>query len=50
MENDHPYIGVDNIIVNDEGKILLAKRASNSKYFPGMWNLISGKMEAFLEV
>ena len=42
---DHPYLGVDNIILNEEGKILLAKRSDVAKNFPGMWNLISGHVE-----
>lgn len=46
MENkDHPWIGVDNIIVNKEEKILLVKRAEGEKNFPGMWGLVSGWME-----
>lgn len=47
MENgDRAYIGVDNIIINDEGEILLARRSENAKTFPGMWNLVSGDVEA----
>ncbi len=44
-QNDHPWIGVDNIIINDDGKILLIKRSKQEKNFPGMWGLVSGKME-----
>ncbi len=42
---DHPWIGVDNIIINDDGKILLIKRSEHEKNFPGMWGLVSGKIE-----
>ncbi len=41
----HPWIGVDNIIINEEGKILLVKRAKEEKNFLGMWGLVSGWME-----
>ena len=44
-KKDHPWIGVDNIIINDEGKILLIKRAKHEKHFPGKWGLVSGWME-----
>jgi 8-oxo-dGTP diphosphatase len=44
MNKDILLVGVDNIIVNDNGKILLGKRSSNTKYFPNKWNLISGGM------
>lgn len=42
---DHPWIGVDNIIVDDEGRILLIRRSEQEKNFPGMWALVSGKIE-----
>jgi len=42
---DHPWIGVDNIIVNNQGQILLIKRPLTEKIFPGKWSLIAGKME-----
>lgn len=47
MENskDHPWVGVDNIILNDEGHVLLMRRSENEKNFPGKWGLISGMME-----
>lgn len=44
-ETDHPWIGVDAIITNDEGEILLVKRNATAKVYPGMWSLPSGKME-----
>ena len=42
---ERAYIGVDNIIINDKGEILLNKRADTKKTFPGMWNLVSGDIE-----
>lgn len=50
MENkkdsqDHPYLGVDAIIQNDDGKILLIKRSETSKVYPAMWGLVSGMVE-----
>ena len=44
-KNDHPWIGVDNIIINEKGEILLGKRSEQEKNFPGKWNLVSGMME-----
>ncbi|MFH1276318.1 MAG: NUDIX hydrolase, partial [Candidatus Woesearchaeota archaeon] len=41
---DHPWIGVDVIIV-DKGKILLMKRADCSKTFPGKWCIPGGTVE-----
>ena len=43
--NNHPYIGVDNIILNDKGGILLNKRADSMRTYPGMWGLVSGYIE-----
>ncbi len=45
MENkDHPWIGIDAIILSEDNKkILLIKRGS--KAFHGMWGLISGKVD-----
>lgn len=45
MQNDHPRIGVDNIILNNQGDILLMQRSSQSKTFPNCWGLVSGWME-----
>ena len=42
---DHPYIGVDAIIINDEGKVLLQKRSANNQFFPNHWGLVGGWME-----
>lgn len=42
---DHPYIGVDAIIQNNDGNILLIKRSETSKTYPGMWSLVSGMVE-----
>jgi len=44
-QKDHPWIGVDNIIVDDEGRILLVKRSENIRSYPGMWGLVSGYIE-----
>ena len=44
-KNDHPWIGVDNIIINEKGEILLGKRSEQEKNFQGKWNLVSGMME-----
>ncbi len=44
-KKDHPYIGVDAIIVNDKGEILLEKRSSGMSSFPGYWCLPGGWME-----
>lgn len=42
--NDHPWIGIDAIILNeDKTKILLIKRGS--KAYHGMWGFISGKVD-----
>lgn len=45
MKDDHPWIGVDNIITNDNGEILLMRRSENSKAYPGHWGLVAGWME-----
>lgn len=43
-KKDHPWIGIDAIILNeDKTKILLIKRGSKAYY--GMWGLISGKID-----
>ena len=44
-KKDHPYTGVDAIILNDKGEILLEKRASGMSSFPGYWCLPGGWME-----
>ena len=43
MDKKKPYIGVDAIIINDEGKILLIHRTG--KNFNGYWGLVSGMIE-----
>ena len=43
--SNHPYIGVDAIIVNDEGKVLLEKRALHMNNYPGCWGLPGGWVE-----
>jgi len=45
MENkDHPWIGIDAIILDDsDNEILLIKRGS--KAYHGMWGFISGKVD-----
>ena len=43
-KKDHPWIGIDAIILNeDKTKVLLIKRGS--KAYHGMWGLVSGKMD-----
>jgi 8-oxo-dGTP diphosphatase len=43
-QKDHPWIGVDAIILNeDKTKVLLIKRGSKAYY--GMWGFVSGKVE-----
>jgi 8-oxo-dGTP diphosphatase len=42
---DRPYIGVDAIIQNNDGNILLIKRSETSKTYPGTWSLVSGMVE-----
>ncbi|MDQ5971152.1 MAG: 8-oxo-dGTP diphosphatase [Patescibacteria group bacterium] len=42
---DHPWVGVDAIILNDMGRILLEKRASTMDTYPGCWCLPGGWME-----
>ncbi|MFA5797392.1 MAG: NUDIX hydrolase [Candidatus Woesearchaeota archaeon] len=44
-QKDHPWIGVDNIILNDRGQILLMQRSSQTRTYPNQWGLISGWME-----
>ncbi len=44
-KKERAFIGVDNIIINNKGEILLAKRSDSVKTYPGMWNLISGDIE-----
>lgn len=42
-QKDHPWIGIDAIILNDDDtEILLVKRGS--KAYHGMWGFVSGKM------
>ena len=44
-KQDHPYVGVDAIILNDKGEILLEKRAQGMSTFPGYWAIPGGWME-----
>ena len=44
QQKDHPWIGIDAIILNkDKTKILLIKRGSRA--YHGMWGFVSGKVE-----
>lgn len=43
MQTDHPYIGVDAIIRNDKGEILLMHRTRG--VYKQLWGLIAGKVE-----
>lgn len=45
MNQDHPWIGIDAIILNDKDQLLLIKRDKNSKAYPGYWGLVSGKVD-----
>ncbi|MFB6246459.1 MAG: NUDIX domain-containing protein [Candidatus Pacearchaeota archaeon] len=40
------YVVVTGILVNDEGKYLIAKRADWEKAFPGKWTVPGEKLEA----
>lgn len=44
-QKDHPYIGVDIIIVNDEGMVLLERRAAQMNTYPMYWGLPGGWVE-----
>lgn len=44
-KNLNHYVVVTAIIVNSEGKYLIAKRASWEKAFPGRWTVPGGKLE-----
>ena len=39
---DHQWVGAVNLIVDDEGKILLMKRSQSSKAHAGKWGLVGG--------
>ncbi|MBN2096687.1 NUDIX hydrolase [Candidatus Peregrinibacteria bacterium] len=39
---DHPWVGSLNLITDDDGKILLMKRADQSSMYPGYWGLVGG--------
>ncbi len=43
MKRDHPYIGVDGIIINDKEEILLMHRTVGA--YTGYWGLIAGAVE-----
>lgn len=43
METDHPYVGVDAIIRNEKGEILLMHRTAG--VYKQYWGLIAGKVE-----
>lgn len=45
IHKEHPWIGVDNIIINDNNQILLVKRATTSRNYPNTWGLVSGWIE-----
>ena len=44
-KNLNHYVVVTGIIVNSEGKYLIAKRADWEKAFPGRWTVPGGKLE-----
>ena len=39
---DHPWAGSVNIILNDEGEILLMKRSKECSTYPDTWGLVGG--------
>ena len=39
---DHPWVGSANIILNDEGHILLMKRSKESVMYSDTWGLVGG--------
>ena len=43
MKQDHPYVGVDGIITNENGEILLMHRTAGA--YTGYWGLIAGAIE-----
>ena len=43
MKNDHPYVGVDGIIRNEKGEILLMHQTAGA--YNGYWGLIAGAIE-----
>ena len=45
LYKDHPWVGASSIILNDEGKILLMKRAEQCSAFPGCWGLVGGFLD-----
>ena len=48
-QKDHPWIGIDAIILNeDKTKVLLVKRGS--KAYHGMWGFVSGKVDLGEEI
>lgn len=45
VNKDHPWVGVDVIIVDEKGRILLIKRSDQEKTFPGKWGIPGGLIE-----
>lgn len=39
------YVGVDVILLDDQGRILLMKRAKRERSFPDTWGLVAGFVE-----
>lgn len=44
-KNDHPYVGVDAIILDKDDRILLEKRSLDMISYPGFWGIPGGWME-----
>lgn len=42
---DHPWVGVDAIIVDADNRVLLIQRSAQSKSHPSTWGLIGGWMD-----
>lgn len=45
MKKDHPYIGVDAIILDEDERVLLIRRSNSSQTYPGYWALVGGWVE-----
>jgi len=45
MNNTQPLLGVCNLIVDNQGKILLMKRPDNDYAYPDYWGLVAGLVE-----
>jgi 8-oxo-dGTP diphosphatase len=44
-QKDHPWVGVINLITDEQGKIFLMKRSKKCSMYPGYWGLVGGFMD-----